>query len=112
MVVVACRNIGFAFEFHFIIWRSASNLKAKVLTKDINGGFNGQPCKLPSIRDRGESLPHEDGEHADPDDPAGDPDDHPKVVRLVVHRAHRLLVLLLQVEQHLMVDSKDLPIIN
>ena len=37
MVVVACRKIGLAFEFHFIIWRSCSNLKVKVqLKKYIN----------------------------------------------------------------------------
>merc|ERR550532_906416 len=61
-----------------------------------------KPCKLPSVRDRGEGLPHEDGEHADPDDPAGDADDHPEVVRLVVHRTHRLLLLLLHVQEHLL----------
>ena len=27
MVVVACRKIGLAFEFHFIICRSSSNLE-------------------------------------------------------------------------------------
>ena len=71
--------------------------------KDIDCEFDGQPCKLPSVCDRGESLPHEDGEHADPDNPAGDPDDHPEVVRLVVDRAHCLLVLLLHMQQDLFV---------
>jgi len=57
-----------------------------------------EPCKLSSVCDRGERLPQEDGEHANPDDPAGDPDDHPEVVRFVVHGAHGLLVVLLQVQ--------------
>ena len=33
MVVVACRKIGLALEFHFIIWRSASNLETKLELK-------------------------------------------------------------------------------
>ena len=54
--------------------------------------------ELAPVVDGGEDLPQEDGEHANPDDPAGDPDDHPEVVRFVVHGAHGLLVVLLQVQ--------------
>ena len=67
----------------------------------ILGRIQCKPCKFSSIRDGGESLPHEDGQHADANDPPGDPDDHAEVVWLVVDRAHRLLVLLLQVQQDL-----------